>query len=158
MKTNKQTAQISYGLQECQKQILQETHILYTQAPSLLYMYPDRGNVCTYPYFYYQSCSFIQAAQACDDQDCSFCIIMTFSFSLRYVFFTFFCFKTSFYFMVHMLPRIKGYSNKANSNVMLLHSCKKKFQVTYMQFKFRNGLHMATIMSPLLKEALQQNV
>lgn len=56
--------------------------------------------------------------------------------------------------MVHMLPRLKGYSNKANSNLILLHSPKNKFQVTYMQFKFWNGLHMATIMSLLLKEAL----
>lgn len=38
--------------------------------------------------------------------------------------------------MVHMLPGIKGYSNKANSNVVLPHSSENKFQVTYMQFKF----------------------
>lgn len=56
--------------------------------------------------------------------------------------------------MVHMLRSIKGYSNKANSNVILRLSYKNKFQVTYMQFKFLNGLHMATIMSPLLKGAL----
>lgn len=66
----------------------------------------------------------------------------------------FFCFKKPFWFMVHMLSRIKGYSNKANSNVILVHSCTKKFQVTYRQFKYWNGLHMARIMSPLLKEAL----
>lgn len=38
--------------------------------------------------------------------------------------------------MVHMLRSIKGYSNKANSNVILLLSYKNKFQVTHVQFKF----------------------